>query len=116
MYFTGKIGYDSYVQHDNYEDAVEWIDKQVEYDPDGVAGGDYYIDGTDEPCAEDFTITPCGPLGGKSGLGRVEGKFIGEFDCDDDAVAAARAIMEDESHWPNIWFVSDHGNWSLLSE
>ena len=70
----------------------------------------------DEPCEEDFTITPTGSLGGLSGLGRVGGTFIDSFDCDDDAIAAARAIMEDESYWPNIWIVSDHGNWSLLSE
>jgi hypothetical protein len=70
----------------------------------------------DEPSEGDFTITPCGSLGGKSGLGRVDGNFVGEFDCDDDAIAAARDIMEDESYWPNIWIVSDHGNWSLLSQ
>lgn len=72
-------------------------------------------DHEDQPSEGDFTITPCGRLGGKSGLGRVEGNFVGEYDSDDDAVNAARAIMEEESYWPNIWIVSDHGNWSLLS-
>lgn len=70
----------------------------------------------DEPCDEDFTITPCGPLGGKSALGRVEGKFVGEFYSDDSAIIAAKQIMEDEQFWPDIWIVSDHGNWELLSE
>jgi hypothetical protein len=68
-----------------------------------------------EPVEEDFTITPCGPLGGKSALGRIGGKFIGEFDCDDSAIKAAMRIMQDEGYWPNIWIVSDHGNWLLYT-
>jgi hypothetical protein len=66
-----------------------------------------------EPTEEDFTITPTGPLGGLSALGRVGGKFVGTFDCDDDAVREARRLMTVEQWWPNIWIVSDHGNWNL---
>lgn len=69
----------------------------------------------DEPQDEDFTITPCGPLGGKSGAGRINGKFIGEFSSDDEAIVAIKQIMEDEQFWPNIWMVSDHGNWEIYN-
>jgi len=68
------------------------------------------------PCEGDFTITPCGPLCSKSGVGRVEGEFIGEFHSDDEAIMAIRWIMNDEKFWPNIWIISDRGNWSLYIE
>ena len=85
---------------------------------DAIAREDFVDDTDDEdqPTPGDFTITPCGRLGGRSALGRVEGRFVGEFDCDDDAVRAARQIMEDEQFWPNVWIVSDHGNWSLYTD
>ncbi len=70
----------------------------------------------DKPEDEDFTITPSGPLGGRSAVGRVNGKFVGEFDSDDQAIVAIKQIMEDEQFWPNIWLVSDHGNWSVYKE
>lgn len=69
-----------------------------------------------EPTEGDFTITPCGRLGGKSALGRVGGRFIGEFDCDDDAAREAQRIMTAESWFTNVWLVSDHGNWRLLTD
>jgi hypothetical protein len=67
----------------------------------------------DEPVQGDYTLTPSGPLGGKIALGRVEmgsRSFVGEFDNEDDAVAAARAQMEGEKWFTDIWWVSDHGN------
>jgi len=68
----------------------------------------------DSPCDGDFTLTPCGPLGSKTSVGRVNDKFVGEFDSDDEALVAINAIMEKERFWPNVWNVSDHGNWSLI--
>jgi hypothetical protein len=78
--------------------------------------GSVYEDDEDTPTEGDFTITPCGPLGGRSGLGRIGGRFVGEFDSDEDAKDAANQIMYDESYWPNVWMVSDHGNVTLLTE
>ncbi len=34
--------------------------------------------------------------------------------ADGDHVAALRAHMEQEQFWPNVWFVSDHGNAHLI--
>lgn len=43
----------------------------------------------------------------------VDGKFIGNFDDIDDAVAAIRKEAG-PNFFPSIWFVSDHGNVSLM--
>ena len=69
----------------------------------------------DEPVEGDFTITPCGPLGGKSALGVIGGKFIGEFDCDESDYCRAREIMREDNYFPNVWLVSDHGNFTLYA-
>lgn len=98
----------------------DWIDYGDVGECDDC-GGLAELDGEElcEECADvapvegDFTISPTGPLGGLSALARFEGKCIGTFDCDDDAVAEARRIMTAEQFWPNIWIVSDHGNFEL---
>lgn len=68
------------------------------------------------PVQGDFTITPCGSLGGKSALARLDGEFIGEFDSDDAAIEQARTIMQEERFWPDIWLVSDHGNFTRVED
>ncbi len=73
-------------------------------------------DCVDKPEPGDYTITPCGALGGMSGVAVIEGKFVGEFHSDDEAIMAIRRLMNEEKFWPNIWIVSDHGNWSLHTE
>jgi len=67
----------------------------------------------DEPCEGDYTITPSGPLGSRSSVGQVEGKHLGEFPNDDSAREFIRERMDKEQYWPNVWLVSDHGNWNL---
>lgn len=70
------------------------------------------------PCPDDYTVTPSGPLGGLLAVGRVDGtprQFLGEFREHDDAIRAIAENMEAEQFWPNVWSVSDHGNWSLLN-
>lgn len=45
------------------------------------------------------------------------GKFIGEFSGDDDdAWEAVRQWKEKNQYWPNTWFISDHGNVSLVDD
>lgn len=68
------------------------------------------------PHQGDFTITPCGALGGKSALARIDGDFVGEFDSDNAAIEQARTIMQEERFWPDIWLVSDHGNFTRVEE
>ena len=46
----------------------------------------------------------------------AEGRHLGEFQDWDDAVEAARRWMDRESYWPDLYYVNDHGNLSLLDE
>jgi hypothetical protein len=34
---------------------------------------------------------------------------------DEDCQEVVKAYMDKQSFWPNVWFVSDHGNWHLLT-
>jgi hypothetical protein len=44
------------------------------------------------------------------------GKFIGEFEEDDQAYAAVREWKKRNNYFPNTWFISDHGNASLVDD
>ncbi len=44
-----------------------------------------------------------------------DGKLILDLDEDADHVAALLEHMEQDGFWPNVWFVSDHGNAHLMS-
>ena len=72
-------------------------------------------DTDDEPCEEDYTLTPCGSLGAKTGVGIIGGKFLGEFTDDETAMQFIRERMAEHRFYPNVWYVSDHGNWSLIT-
>lgn len=62
-----------------------------------------------ERLEDDYTLTPCGPLGGKVGLAQG-GEFLGEFTETEDALAEVVRHSNENQYWPNIWWVSDHGN------
>jgi hypothetical protein len=75
---------------------------------------DEFID--EEMLEEDYKLTPCGHLGGKTGVSQ-SGKFLGEFDDNESALAFVRERMEQEQFWPDIWWVSDHGNyWKITND
>lgn len=61
----------------------------------------------------DYTLTPCGPLGSRIAVGQVGLSFLADFAHEDDAVYFIRERMQRERFWPNVWNVSDHGNWTL---
>jgi hypothetical protein len=65
------------------------------------------------PQEEDITLTPTGPLGSQIGVGVVGGKYLGVFNTGDEAEKAVKDYCEKNNFWPNIWWVSDHGNVSL---
>jgi len=44
------------------------------------------------------------------------GKFIGEFSEMDDALNAVKTWKQSNNWFPNTWFISDHGNMSLIDD
>lgn len=62
---------------------------------------------------DDYTLTPCGPLGGKTSVGQNQ-RCLGEFTETEDALNFVKEHMEEQQFWPNIWWVSDHGNSWLI--
>jgi hypothetical protein len=51
--------------------------------------------------------------GGGYSLG-IMNKHAGDFSSVDEALAAAKSWMDKEGYWPNIFFVNDHGNVTLV--
>ena len=70
----------------------------------------------DEPEDGDYIVAPTGPLGSETALSIVGRSCMGVFDSDDEAISAARAKMDKDLFWPNIWYCSDHGNISLWED
>lgn len=95
------------VSQRDIDDAYGYLDEEPE---------PMYDEEYPEPSPEDYTMTPTGELGCMIGVGQIEGKFLGEFHTTDDAFNFIKQRMEKEQFWPNIWWVSDHGNWSLFKE
>jgi hypothetical protein len=65
---------------------------------------------TPEP--EDYTISDA--RGGGEAVGQVEGDYLGKFNDRDAAEDFIVARMDQQHFWPNVWWVSDHGNYHLL--
>lgn len=68
----------------------------------------------DEPEEEDYILSPCGQLGGKTRVSQY-GKILGEFVEESDAREFVREHMDRGQYWPNVWKISDHGNAILIS-
>lgn len=79
--------------------TAEWedTDEHREYEHD-----------EDEPLEEDAYINYDNSV-------VFNGKSEGQFDSYDEALAAIKELMEEQQYWPNIWFVSDHGNYHQLT-
>ena len=67
-----------------------------------------------EPTEGDYTLSPCGRLGGKTAVGIVGGKFLGEFADDETALAFVADHGTRAQFFPAVWNVSDHGNAHLV--
>ena len=64
----------------------------------------------DEPGEDSYILSDSRPLGSRTSVS-YEGKHFGEFPDEDSALDAIRANMEDEKFFPEVWKVSDHGNY-----
>lgn len=60
---------------------------------------------------EDYELTPCGPLGSRVAVAQHDCRWLGDFPAVEDALAFVRQHMEDEQHWPSVFWISDHGNY-----
>jgi len=69
-----------------------------------------------EPQPEDYVISACGELGSKICVGEVEGKYLGEFNTQEEAEAFIQEHAKNTQYFPNVWFLSDHGNWHLRKD
>lgn len=64
-----------------------------------------------EPSEEDYVIFDSGPLGSRTSVRVVGGRILGEFRDHDDAEEAIRRDMESGEFYPDVWTLSDHGNY-----
>lgn len=68
-----------------------------------------------EPEREDYCYGPSGVLGGVTQVWEYGGKHLGMFREEEDALQFIRDEMERTQYFPNVWFISDHGNAHLAS-
>jgi hypothetical protein len=99
------------------QDPIEWIMKKKE---DWQARGlwnktadliqsEQRNEDHSEMSDDDYKITPSGHLGGKVSVSDSFGRPK-EFQEVEDALDYIRKDMEKNHFWPNIWWISDHGN------
>lgn len=72
-------------------------------------GPDDEDDQDHKPEPEDFVKTPCGQIGENICVGRVEGKYVGQFFTHEKADEAICEVMIREEFWPTVWWLDDHG-------
>lgn len=69
---------------------------------------------TQQPSAEDYCLTPSGPLGGRTQVAQHQVGIVGEYPDTETALLAVKEDMDCERYFPDIWWVSDHGNaWQI---
>lgn len=80
-------------------------------DDGGGPGGDDDTEDDEEPEMDDddYKLTPCGSLGGKIGVSQ-SGKFLADFGTTEEALEFVKEHMDKSQFFPDIWWISDHGN------
>ncbi len=68
----------------------------------------------EEPFEGDYILAPTGSLGSLTCVSQFGIKYVGTFHDDEQAVDHIRLLMEEEKFWPNVWEISDHGNYRLI--
>lgn len=72
------------------------------------------FDEPEEPDDEDAILSDSGPLGRKTSAS-IGGKHLGEFDDEEEAKEALRDWMTKNNFYPNVWRLSDHGNYHKIT-
>jgi hypothetical protein len=63
----------------------------------------------DEPSEGDAIYYDSGPLGTKTSVS-LDGKTLGEFDTEEEALRHLRVMAKEYKFFPDVWYISDHGN------
>jgi hypothetical protein len=67
----------------------------------------------EQPEEEDYIISSSGTLGGRTDVSIYGGKHLATFGDEEDAENFLRKRMDQESFYPRVWFVDDHGGYTL---
>lgn len=67
------------------------------------------------PEEEDYVLFDSGPLGSRTSVSQVGGKFLGEFKSTEEAEKAIKKDMEKNKFYPGVWYQDDHGGMSPYS-
>jgi hypothetical protein len=67
----------------------------------------------EQPEEEDYIISSSGTLGGRTDVSIYGGKHLATFGDEEDAENFLRKRMDQESFYPKVWFVDDHGGYTL---
>jgi len=68
------------------------------------------------PEEEDYVISSSGNLGTQTEVSQVGGSYLGTFRSDDEALDAIREKGNSGNFRPNVWYLSDHGNYQLMED
>lgn len=82
------------------DEGISDLEVMEQYDP---------MEEEDEPQEDDIFLQPTGTLRGGTSVS-AEGKWLGDFEDDVEAIEFIKLWMEENKYWPNVWMVSDHGN------
>lgn len=83
-------------------------DKIIDEDPEEVPTE------PEEPEEGDIILSDCGPLGSLT-LATCYGKVIAGPGPDAECREAVKDWMDNEEFFPSVWYVSDHGNYHLVT-
>ena len=97
------------------QDINELIKTAAEENPDEISAEDTFEEESGEPEPDEENDIFFGDERGKTVVSYA-GKVIGTFGEEEEARTFIRNWMEKEKYWPNVWFVSDHGNMHLVSD
>lgn len=63
-----------------------------------------------EPCEDDYILSDAGRLGSLTAVSQ-NGRHLGTFREEDEAEQFIRGHAQNAQFWPNVWRLSDHGNY-----
>ena len=66
-----------------------------------------------EPEAGDIVMSSSGSLGSRTDVSEADGKHLGTFASEEKAEQFIRDYMQKHNFYPNVWFMDDHGGFSL---